>query len=56
MRVLADRIAQRAGEGEGTGGKGGDARPEGHSRLSSRIRLLAYLALDFFSGDERGQD
>jgi hypothetical protein len=49
MRALADRTAQRAGEGKGTGGKGGNARPEGDSRVSCCIRLLAYLILEFIS-------
>jgi hypothetical protein len=48
MRALADRIAQRAGEGKGPGGKGGNARPEGDRRVSCRIRLLAFLTLEFF--------
>jgi hypothetical protein len=30
------------------GGKGGNARPEGDSRVSCRIRPLAYVTLDFF--------
>jgi hypothetical protein len=40
--------AQHAGGDKGTGGKGDNARPEGDSRVSCRIRLLAYLTLEVF--------
>jgi hypothetical protein len=48
VRALADRIAQRAGDDKGMGGKNSNARPEGDSRVTCRIRLLAYLTLEVF--------